>query len=438
MSTINSRLLAKDIYQCNDTHLTGLNNNDLIIGPTGSGKTRGYVIPNLIHNSGESFVVVDTKGTLCKTYGSYLESQGYEVSCIDFVDCLRSESGYDPIRFVGKNEQTGRYSEQDILRISAAICPVTRKNDDPYWEQSAQMTLASLIALALERFTEDSHSMETVCYLATRLGSDWLDELFEDLAVSDYDSFAVREYRLATLSREADKTIASVRGILANALNPLSFDGANHLYNAGRQVDFASLGHHKAALFVNVSDNDGSLDRLVNVFYTQGFQELVHEADKQPQDALPVPVRFILDDFAAGTVIPDFGKTISTIRSRNIAVSLVIQDLTQLRALYGEHMGTVIANNCDTWIYLGGQDVNTAEMLSKKLNKTVDSVFDLGLDELFLLRRASKPERATKYDLANDRVHQVILNNLNPPTVVITKEELEGNELFEVLERYCA
>lgn len=408
-SAANARILAEGVRQSNDTRLTGLNNNDLIIGPTGAGKTRGYVIPNLIHNLNESFIVADTKGNLHDKYGAYLRSQGYDVQIVDFVDCMHSPTGYDPLRFVGRDKWTCKALEQDILRLSCALCPVSTDRDDPYWDQAAQMTLSSLIALTLERFCEEDQNMKTVCYLATRLGSDWLDELFQQLSVADPDSFAVREHRLSVINKNADKMIASVMGILVNALHPLSFDGATHLFTASRQVDFAALGRKKTALFLTVSDNDRSLDRLVNLFYTQALQELAREADKSPESALPVPVRLILDDFASNTVIPHFDKIITTIRSRGIAVSLIVQDLSQLSALYGDRIGPIIANNCDTWLYLGGQDVDTATKLSKKLSKTVDSVLALGLDEAFLFRRGSQPQRVRKFNLSADAAHEAIL-----------------------------
>lgn len=404
----NARILAQGISQSNDTRLTGLNNNDLIIGPTGAGKTRGYVIPNILHDTDESLVVADTKGNLHETFRGHLEAHGYEVHVIDFVDCLHSESGYDPIRCIGYDDQTKRYSEQDILRVSAALCPVTNLRD-PYWEQASQMTLASLIALTLERFDEEDHSMSSVCRLVSKLGSEWLEGLFDDLALSDPSSFAVREYRMATINKTAEKMVASVMGILSNALNPLSFDGAQHLFKGARTINMARIGRTKTALFITVSDNDRSLDRLVNTFYTQLIQELVREADRQPFNRLPVPVRIILDDFATNTVIPHFDKMITTIRSRGIAVSLIVQDLTQLKALYGNHRGPIIANNCDTWLYLGGQDASTARLISDKLNRTVSSVLELGLDEVFLMQRGSKPRQIRKYDLGTDDAYEAIM-----------------------------
>lgn len=405
----NTRILAQGIMQSNDTRLTGINNNDLIIGPTGAGKTRGYVIPNLIHPTGESLIVADTKGNLHKAYGDHLRSLGYEVQVLDFMDCVDSPCGFDPLRAISNAYLDGRPIQQDVLRISAAFCPLGEFEREPYWTEAAQMMLASYMALVLERFHPDDHSMATVCHLVARASKEQVQELFDDLAFSRSDSFAVMEHRLSTLNATADKMYASVVGVLVNALHPYCFEGATHLFRSAVPVDPASLGRKKTALFLTISDNDRSMDRLVNAFYTQALQDLTREADRRSDSALAVPVRFILDDFAANTVIPDFDKIITTIRSRGIAVSLIVQDLAQLQALYGDGAGSIIANNCDTWLYLGGQDVETAEMLARKLNKPADAVLGLGLDEAFLMRRGGKPQRVRKHDLTLDVVHEAIL-----------------------------
>lgn len=419
-----SRILADGVSICNDTHQTHLNNNDLIIGPTGAGKTRGYVIPNIIHNSGESLLIVDTKGNLHKTYGSYLRSQGYVTQVVDFVDCLQSECGYDPLDHIGPGEGASAYNQQDVLRLAAALCPVESQRE-PYWEQAAQMSLSSLVALTLERFVPEDRNMRTVSHLSMQLGEELMDELFDDLSVSDLTSFAVQLYKRATVNKNADKMVASVMGIVVNALQPLSFDGATHLFTHEKRVDFSRLGHEKTALFVTVSDNDRSLDRLVNLFYTQAFQELIREADQQPDSCLPVPVRIVLDDFATNAVIPDFDKVISTIRSRNICVSLIVQDLTQLAGLYGEAKGTVISSNCDTWLYLGGQDVNTAEHLSKKLGRTVDSVLSLSVDEAYLFQRGGRTRRVSTYDLEADQAYRALMSRKKAATQPSQAKEAE-------------
>lgn len=406
------RILADGVTQSNDTHKTGLNNNDLIIGPTGAGKTRGYVIPNILYDD-ESLIIADTKGNLRRQYGPYLMRRGYHIVDIDFVDCLHSPFGYDPLRFIHRDPKTKAIVEQDLFKVSAACCPVEALDRDPYWSQAAQMNLSALIALTFERFAPEDQNMATVCKLVERLGTPWLASLFKDIDDCNPESCAARLYRYATINVDAKKMVASVWGILVNAVKTMSFDGATHLFTAGDMVDFAHIGHEKTAVFVTVSDSDRSMDQLVNTFYTQALQELIYEADAQESSCLPVPVRIILDDFATNTVIPDFDKIITTIRSRGIAVSLVVQSLSQLRSLYTDSQAETIANNCDTWIYLGGTDLKTVDEVAKRIDKPLYKVLELGLDEPLLFIRGSRPRRVKKFNLEQDPIYRSIQSGIS-------------------------
>jgi|GEM_PF-3060355 len=258
------RVLAEGVRVDNDTRKTGRNNNDLIIGPTGAGKTRGYVIPNLLHSQ-ESLIVADTKGNLRKLYGPYLEAEGYRVVDIDFVDMVHSPCGYNPLDYVRRDSQTGNYTEQDIMTVATAVCPDEKGNWDPYWNQAAQMSASALIGLVLMRMTEEDRDMSSVCRLAQYSGSKKLAVLFKELDDFDPECYAARQYRLVHINDDAEKMTASVRGILINALNPMSFDGPRHLFKHCDRIDFRRIGHEKTAVFLTVSDTDRSLDRLVNL-----------------------------------------------------------------------------------------------------------------------------------------------------------------------------
>ncbi|MCH3943095.1 MAG: type IV secretory system conjugative DNA transfer family protein [Atopobiaceae bacterium] len=407
------RILADGVSVSNDTWKTGRNNNDLIIGPTGAGKTRGYVIPNILHAQ-ESMLITDTKGNLRKKYGSYLKARGYQVFDIDLTDMANSSCGYDPLDYVSLDERTGRFSEQEVLTVAAALCPAERGDWDPYWYQAAQMSAAALVALVLTRFKAEDRNMHTVSRLATLSGGKELAALYKELADYDPDCFAVREYGLVHINDEADRMVASVRGILVNALHPLSTDAAGHLFASTDRIDFRKAGHERTAIFLTVSDTDRSMDRLANLFYTQAIHELVAEADSCEGNRLPIPVRLILDDFATNTVIPGFDKVVTTIRSRGIAVSLIVQDLSQLRSLYRDSQATTIANNCDTWLYLGGFDEATAGCVARRLDRRVTSVLDMPPEEAILLMRGRKARRARKYDLEKDPAYRSVVGSPRP------------------------
>lgn len=391
------RILAKGVTVSNDTWRTGLNNNDLIIGPSGAGKTRGYVIPNLLESSG-SLIVTDTKGSLAGTVGPLLAQQGCRVLKIDFED-LEGSYGYNPLDHIRYDERRGKYAEQDIITAAAALVPVTSRRE-PFWEEAARLYLTSLIAYVLECLPAGEHSLKYVVDLIGEMESGVYDRLIRELAHIRPNSLAVQTYRLFQSNHTAEKMHASIIGILSEKLNGLNFDGAVHMFTRPERVQFAGLGRERTVLFLTVSDTDRSMDRLVNLLYTQALQALCRSADTDyPDHRLPVPVRFILDDFATNACIPDFHNIISVIRSREISVSIILQSLSQLEAMYGEANASTIINNCDNCLYLGGQDVATARYVSFRANRTVDTVLGLPLHEAYLFTRGQAPRSVHVYDL---------------------------------------
>lgn len=200
--------------------------------------------------------------------------------------------------------------------------------------------------------------------------------------------------------------------------------------------DFRSLGRRKIALFINVSDTDRSNDKLLNLLYSQALHELCDSADCSPDGRLKVPVRFIMDDFAANAVIPDFDKVISVIRSREIYVSLILQSLSQLDSMYGKDRAMTIINNCDSCLYLGGQDVETARYIAVKANKTADTI---PIDAALLFVRGQKPQQVTKYSLEEDPLYLELVSASAADTitdrtpVIHTKDNRsENTELTDV------
>ena len=401
MKKKNMRVMAKGLYMSNDTRVTGLNNNDLIIGPSGAGKTTGYVKPNLLLGGG-SIIVADTKGALLQEVGPEMARRGYRVLHLDFSDLAESSLGYDPLDYIRRGED-GRYSQQDVMTIAKALCPI-EDFKQPFWDHAAAMLLASIIGTVLEYYSREWQTMGMVSELFEELcagygqkeGGQFHQMVFK-LGQKNPESFAWRKFRMVSSCEGADKMYCSILGILAEKLDVLTFDGIERLFQMEERVDFAGLGREKTALFLTVSDTDRSMDRLVNLFYTQALQGLSRSADRDyPDHRLPVSVRFILDDFATNTVIPDFDSIISVIRSREIYVSIIIQSLSQLEGLYGHAKAMTIINNCDNCLYLGGQDVETASYFSLKMNRTVDTILNLPLDAAILFTRGQRPRRVEK------------------------------------------
>lgn len=387
-----TRILAKDITISNDTWKTGLNNNDLIIGTSGSGKTGGYVIPNIENLTG-SLVVSDTKGNLARNYTKFLKDRGYEVYTLDFVNPMKS-CGYNPLRCI-RHYQDGSYCEQDVLTLANTMMPVL-DTKEPFWEKAAAGYIAFLIAYVLEVLPPDEQNMISVCKLHRTMMKSKGKPSFILWADEGYDSFAVKKYEEFSGSRDADRMWASINEFATRALELFDFRETRHIFESKNCINIRNLGRRKTVLFLNSSDTDRTFDNLVNVFYTQALQNLCTEADHNEDSRLKVPVRIIMDDFATSTRIPDFDKIISVIRSREISVSLIIQSLTQLASLYDPAVATTIINNCDHLLYLGGQDKATAEFISYRALKTPESVMCMPRDKVYLLTNGERAKLVDK------------------------------------------
>lgn len=391
------RILAKDKLMNNDTWVTGLNNNDVIIGPSGAGKTRSYVIPNILQCN-ESMIIADAKGSVKKEVEDVLLKKHYKIIDIDLMN-LFSSYGYNPFDFIRYDEKRECYVEQDIMTVASCIVPVETIRE-PYWELAGRQYLECLIAYVLECLPENEHSLESVVKLFLEMDTGKFAMLMKELQELNPDSFAVMRYRMFQSSAKADKMQASILGVLAEKISIFAFEGAKVLFDNPNRINFADLGKEKTVVFLNVSDTDRSMDRLAYLFYTQALHMLCFSADKDYGDnRLKIPVRFILDDFASNVYIPDMDKITSVIRSREIYVSMIIQSLSQLESMYGEGRAKTILNNCDNMLYLGGTDVSTAQYVAKKANKSVSSILNMPLDNAWLFTRGTEPQCVQKYNL---------------------------------------
>ena len=386
--------LAEGIDFDTDTWRSGTNNNVLVIGPTGAGKTRHYVKPNIL-DSHESMIILDTKGSLYHELADILECRGYDVKLLDFRN-LRNGSGYNPFDFIRYDEKNGRYSEQDVLCLSNCIVS-SLSGKDPYWDIAARQYLSCLISYTLEALPKEEHNLITVSKLLNIISTDTFARMMYELSKEKPDSSAYLRYANIKDIRTAEKMDSSIKGILSTNLDPLCFDDAKVLYDNPCKIDFSAFGKRKTALFLTISDTDRSLDKLAGAFMTQALQQLCLCADNSPCYRLEIPVRFYLDDFANSLFIPDFDKIISVVRSREISLSIILQSVTQLISLYGEAVASTIINNCDKLLYLGGQDLTTAELISKRANKTTDTILAMNLEDAWLFVRGDKPQKVKKY-----------------------------------------
>ena len=386
------RPLAAGIDVSNDTRETLLNNNDIVIGNSGCGKTGGYVVPNIQQIDG-SLVVSDTKGQLERRFKRELREKGYQVYTLDLVDPLRS-CGYNPLSYVRRYED-GSIREQDVLTIAKILCPIT-DHHEPIWDMCAASYVAFLIGYCLEALDPQEHSLETICKLRRQFSQKNGDIPFINWIEDHKESFTSKKYYEIMANRNAEKMWASVEGFVTSNLEPFTFREAEQLFSNKKEFDIGELGRKKTVVFLNVSDTDRSLDKLVTTFFTQTLMVLCSQADQNPDGKLKVPVRIIMDDFAAGARIPDFDKTISVIRSRDIYVSLILQSLSQLDTMYMHASSLTIINNCDHIIFMGSQDRETAEFISYRACKTPEVILSMPRDKLYLICTGEKAKLVDK------------------------------------------
>ncbi|MCR4789022.1 MAG: type IV secretory system conjugative DNA transfer family protein [Lachnospiraceae bacterium] len=393
------RYLGEGVRISNDTRVTRLNNNDLIIGSPGSSKTGSIVYPQLKSLEDSSLVVCDTKGRLSGLMSRELKKRGFKVKTLDFVNPEKS-CLYNPLDYIRK-AGPGAYKDQDIAKLAAALMPSGMSKEEPFWELTARSMLEFFIAYTLYALPEEDHNMYTVSRLFLAFQKAHGEAAFKPWLTEHPDSFAAKRYSQIKGWQHADKMMSSLNAFVALALKPFDYEEYRFVFdpyyskdksrNRRRPgLDLGGIGREKTVLFLNVSDNDHSFDAIVNIFYTQILQTLLSEADRHDDGMLEVPVRIMMDDFASSARIPDFDKIISVVRSRDIWITMCIQSYSQLRTLYSDSQATTIENNADHHIYLGCSDLSSANYIGTRALKTPEVILCMDRDKEYVLE-AGKP-----------------------------------------------
>ncbi len=398
METIgeNMLILAQDQYYSLNNFETRLNSNVLIVGTSGAGKTRSIVEPNILQAVG-SYIISDPKGNLYARYKEYLENLSYRVIKLEFTDPRNSEH-YNFFHYIRDT--------QDILKVAHMLVypEKTDKTIDPFWDSAAQLLLQSLIAYVMETMPPEAWTLESIMTLICMCEIEEndascetpLDILMEGRKREDKDAYSVKTYRKFRIA--AGRTLRSIMITLFARLGLFDVPEINELLKTD-SIDIPSIGKEKTALFVVVSDTDRSLDVLVNVFFTQAMNELCRFADKECKDnRLPVSTRFIMDDFGTNCVISGLDRAIASIRSREISMMLMIQAESQLFQAYGDN-GRTIRGCCDSFVYLGGSDIETARSVAERADLPVKRIMNMPIGECWVFRRGQQPINAKIFDL---------------------------------------
>ena len=347
------------------------NKNVLIVGGSGSGKTRFWLKPNLLQCH-SSYVVTDPKGSIVVECGNALLKKGYKLKIFNTINFSKSMH-YNPMSYI--------HSEKDILKLVTALMTNTKgegQGGDPFWDKAERLLLVSLIAYLHYEAPAEEQNFATLLEMLNTMQVSEDDEtyqnpvdlLFEDLGKKKPNSFAVRQYKLYKLA--AGKTAKSILISCGARLSPFDIQEIRDatMYD---ELELDKLGDQKTALFLIMSDTDSTFNFLISMIYTQLFNLLCDKADDQYGGKLPVHVRCLIDECANIGQIPQLEKLVATIRSREISACLVLQTRSQLKAIYKDNADTIVGN-MDSQVFLGGNESTTLKELSEALGKeTIDS-----------------------------------------------------------------
>ena len=347
------------------------NKNILVIGGSGSGKTRFFAKPSLLQCH-SSYIVTDPKGTLLCEVGKLLERKKYRIKCLNLIN-FRKSMRYNPMAYIR--------SEKDVLKLVNALIMNTKgegeKSSEDFWIKAERLYYSALIGYIWYEATEEEKNFLTLLDLINASEAREDDEeyqspvdiLFQQLEEKDPDHFAVRQYRKFKMA--AGKTLKSILISCGARLSPFDIKELRDLM-ATDEMELDTLGDSKAALFVIISDTDTTFNFVAALMYSQLFNLLCDKADDFYGGRLPVHVRLILDEFANIGQIPNFDKLIATIRSREISASIILQSQSQLKTIYKDAADT-ITGNCDSTLFLGGKEKSTLKEISELLGKeTID------------------------------------------------------------------
>ena len=363
----NNKLLTQNVVIGLNGRKHRRNLNTLVVGGSGAGKTRFYCKPNIMQ-ANTSFVVLDPKGEILRDTGKLLEKEGYKIKILDLINMENSHC-YNPFVYLRNDNDVQKL----VTNLFKSTTPKGSASSDPFWDTSASMLCLALIfylkyeapeeeqnfAMVMEMLQAGDVKEDDDMYLSP------LDILFDRLEGLNPDHIALKYYR-AYHSGSA-KTLKSIQITLASRLEKFNLESVSHL-TVTDDLELNKLGEEKTALFALIPDNDTSFNFLVSILYTQLFQQLFYSADHEHGGRLPIPVHFLMDEFANVSLPDDFDKILAVMRSREVFVSIILQNLAQLKALFEKQWESIVGN-CDEFLYLGGNEQSTHKYVSELMGK---------------------------------------------------------------------
>ena len=368
---LSNKILTKHVSIGYDGRIHRRNLNTLVIGGSGAGKTRFYAKVNVLQ-ANTSFIILDPKGEIARDEGYLLEREGYDVKVLDLINMEKSHC-YNPFVYLKTDNDVQRL----VTNLFKATTPKGSQSSDPFWDTSAAMLLLSLMFYLWYEAPTDEQNFPMVMEML-RAGDvkeedenyiSPLDILFNQLEVENPNHIALKYYR--DYRSGSAKTLKSIQITLASRLEKFNLDSLAGLTQTD-ELELDKIGEKKTALFAIIPDNDPSFNFLVSMLYTQLFQQLFYIADYKYGGRLPIHVHFLMDEFANVSLPDDFQNILSVMRSREISVSIILQNLAQLKKLFEKDWESIVGN-CDEFLYLGGNEQSTHKYVSELLGKaTID------------------------------------------------------------------
>ncbi len=412
----NLTCLAEGCVYYTSLEKTGINANELIVGPTRSGKTTSIIEPKLLHTFEGSLIVNVTKRTLVEKYVPIFKNRGYQVWDLNLAEPTRSNVAYDPFDYLKTDKDIIKLAE---TMVGGELSSSKEGNVDPYWNQSGISGLGAIMGLAKMNAESDKrkvtfsdfYKLYSSLKLSTNEGgcSTTLDGFFDAADRKYRNNQFSRMWR--TIRGNSPRTASCIYSVMNNAVDKLMTTEALGMMNNEKRISFEELSNKKTVLFVTTSPVNKTMQKLTNMFFTDAFRLLFEYAESLPKKELSLPVHLICDDFAAGCKIPDFYEYLSVFCAKKISVTLLLQSESQLSYMYGKSEATTIINNCDTYVYFGGMDDETCFNISKRRNIPIEDVYTMPLEQVMVFRRGAKPKTARRYQTYEDKLYKDLFNN---------------------------
>lgn len=403
------RLILGDGENCifsSDPKETGLNNNIVVIGASGCGKTVSILEPRILETFRKSLIATVTKRRIVNKYGAVMRKRGYDVWDLNFVHPGEGNCGYDPLMHIS--------SHKDITFLARSIVMANpqkaKSNADPYWDAGATSLLAAEISYIL--MTQDDPTFADVLDFHSKLTFEErngtiatnYDIAFEYLAEKEPSCFAVNCWK--SFKQLPVRTAGCVFSTLNTTIDSIFTPEVKELFRMKRMVNFEKLATKRTVLFVTTSPVNSSLNSFISTFYGTAFKDLFEFAEDQADGKLPIPVDVLCDDFATGCPIHMFEQYVSIFREKGLSATILIQSESQLTSLYGGDRATTILNNMDTIVYMGSMDLETGRNISMRANRPLEDILYMPLGSEIIFRRGMKPIFTKRYNIFQNEMYK--------------------------------